>query len=545
MQGRILAISFFALSPLFAVGSAYAQSTPPTPEEVLAGWGGADARLDLNQDGVVNGADYALVLSLWASMPSQIPTLQAGGGFTADTAEPPLQGLSTQAGYGSQAMARWNFVPCQTFNQPFNIGVVAFHAYGINRVEFSLNGGAWTAVAQTRQNPESGSVEYFVRVDPSVLAAGEAEVRAVIYPNVGRCRVLGGSLRDADAERGEYGMFFSADPAGTLPATQRFVSPTGSDTAGDGSVTNPFKTIMKAAKAIATANGGKADGGFINLLPGDHVFGTYSFSLLTTTDRRWLTIRPAPGISSDQAPIVAAANSTGIAVPHVRFFDITFKPNGTSNTVIRTNTSTTAPRFVWLDGCKLFGAGRTISGDWYSGWQRVWATNNFVTNSMNGLSGELVRNCIVDVVGSDAFSGARLVVNSNVRKIDRTGTAFHPDFFQLYAAAGTVLENRIVYGCTMIEPSLTQGLFAGDGIAIKDIAFVDVVVRSDNTAGFMYAFQFGGPTSHMLVQNCKINGPALWRTDFQFVAQDVVIRDSAFGSGLSPSPLNGVVVADQ
>ena len=86
-----------------------------------------------------------------------------------------------------------------------------------------------------------------------------------------------------------------------------WVSPNGSDVNTDGSAKQPFLTIMKAAKSIALANGGKADGGIINLLEGDHLYGGYMPQLLTDVERRWVTIRPAPGVAPEKARIVGAS----------------------------------------------------------------------------------------------------------------------------------------------------------------------------------------------------------------------------------------------
>jgi hypothetical protein len=520
--------------PAFAQNSGY-----PTPQQVLAGWGGSDPWLDLNDDGTVDAADYAIAVSLQSSTSAPVtPSLSVGAGFTAATAQPPTQGLSSQPGYNAKAIARWNFVPHQTFDTEFGIGVVAFHAYGIDRVEFSLNGGPWTAVTEPSLNPMSNTVEYWVKVDPEQLATAEHEVRAIAYPQVGVPRVLGGALNGAGMDKGEYSMYFVADASATLPRTQRFVSPSGSDSTGNGTRGNPFQSIMKAAKSIAVANGGLADGGVINLLPGNHVYGTYSFALLTNTANRWLTIRPAPGVASSAAPIVSASTG-GTNISHVRFERVTFKPSGSTNSVIP---STSGSKRLWVDKCDFIGVGTSNPSDWSGGWQMTWTTDCSLTGSAGGLGGELVRGLQMNEIGSDSFGQwAKTVINSSVRKITFSDPAFHPDFYQIL---GTGVENRVMYNVRCIEPVNAQGLFSGTGDSFKDFAFVGVEVDTRAPGAYGCAFQFGSAISHMLVEDSVILGPALWRVDVPgFSAENVVIRGTSWsGTGPSPAPLAGVTV---
>ena len=505
----------------------------PTSGEVLNNWGSGSASGDANGDGVVNAADLAGALSAGTESGVIMPIV--GNGFDAATTEPDPMGLTTAPGFDARAMARWNFVPHQTMAQPFNMGLVAFHGYGVNRVEFSVNDGPWTAVTAMKPNPESATNEYWIRIDPRQLPAGEVEVRAVVYPNVGKCRVLGGVIEGTQAAKGEYGMVFIADPTGTAASEKRYVSPTGSDTTGNGSLTNPFGSIMKAAKSIAVAQGGFADNGVVYLLPGEHCYGNYAYSLLTVVNKGYLTISPAPGVASSAAPITSCG-SGGINVRRMHFANVTFKPVGPTNLIIP---QSTGDNRLWLDRCTILGAGRAITGSWTNGWRYTFYTNCYVTDTRDGYGGGLVRNCMVDVCGSDAFSGSGLVVGSYARKIDNSGTGYHPDFFQLYAGAGVVLENHILYRTSGIETSNTQGLFAGSQIPIRDIAFVEVKVATNVPGGVMRAFQFMGPTQHMLVQNCTIAGSAMWRPEAGFTASNVVIRDTTFTS--SPGPIAGVV----
>jgi hypothetical protein len=347
--------------------------------------------------------------------------------------------------------------------------------------------------------------------------------------------VLAGALApasNANYAKGEYSIFFVADPNNSLPQVQKYVSPNGSDTKGNGSVENPFQSIMKAVKAINTESGGKADGGIVNLLPGNHHYGTYSYGYISQTVDSFLTIRPAPGVASSDAPIVSASLS-GLNISHVRFQNVTFQPLPANNTNLLITTASGALRAVWVDGCNLLGVGRTNPTNWAGGWTHGFVTDTFITQSANGLNGQLVRNVSIGVIGSDAFSGAGMVINSTVQDIDESGTDFHADFFQLYSG-GPTLENHILYNAKMLQADTTQGVFAGNNVSIKDIAFVDVRVDTRDAfyGFFLMAFQYAGPTKHLYLQDSEILGPAIFRTDYGFDGDDVVFKNTNFLYGV-------------
>jgi hypothetical protein len=118
---------------------------------------------------------------------------------------------------------------------------------------------------------------------------------------------------------------------GTLPSIARYVSPTGSDTAGDGSEQNPFATIMKAARAIQNASAtATADGGTIYLLAGDYLYGTYDYRLETKTTFRWLTITPAPGVAKEHVRLVGRGSSDGLRTSLVHLKNLTSADCGTA-----------------------------------------------------------------------------------------------------------------------------------------------------------------------------------------------------------------------
>ncbi|HWP40436.1 MAG TPA: hypothetical protein VNL70_05875, partial [Tepidisphaeraceae bacterium] len=175
--------------------------------------------------------------------------LRPGSGFTGPTPTPAARG--TGLGATRAAIADWDVVPYQSFNAALNVGVVAFHVNeaGIERVDFSANGGPWTSVRQMALNPQTNVVEYFATLRAELFSSGPVEVRAIAYPTVGQPVVL-------------EPLKLYADPNDTFAARTRYVSTLGSDTTGNGTASAPFRTIAKAASSLQAAYG-SGDGGTI------------------------------------------------------------------------------------------------------------------------------------------------------------------------------------------------------------------------------------------------------------------------------------------
>lgn len=467
------------------------------------------------------------------------PVLEPGTGFTAPTPQPAPIGNPEDFGFDAKAIARWDVVPYQTFDAYFEIGVVAFHINGIDRVEFSVNNGPWTAVREMTLNPRTDVVEYWVGLDARDFADGPIEVRAVVYPTVGIPRVLEGPQTSEKTSRGEFSLFLNTNAGRTLPEIARYVATTGSDS-NDGSAEAPFRTIMRAARAIQNASpAGNADGGTVYLLPGEYRIGTYSFSLLTTTVNRWLTIEPAPGVAREEVRL-NGADTDGLRTRLVRLRSVTLAPDSATNqNMIRSNGP--LEDYYWVDNCVLIGPGRTVNAAWSVGLSGIFNTDTQVSDCRDALSGNLVRNIQISNIGSDALSGSGLAVNSTVEGIDTSGTSFHADALQYFA--NFIIENRLAYGIT-VRTGDGQGFFAGDNIALRDIAFVNCDVDNQVAPNVQNVFQFGGPTEHLYVLNCRFRGVARWRTDFNFAAHNVVVENTVFSSLPSPFEVSGVTYID-
>ncbi|MCB0354249.1 MAG: hypothetical protein KDD64_12010 [Bdellovibrionales bacterium] len=431
-------------------------------------------------DGELSAEDEVTV-SVTEPPGSGIPVLVPGPGFQEVTTQPPVQGNPTDIGYDAKAIARWDVVPYQTFHGEFQIGVVAFHIAGIDRVEFSVEGGPWLPARALRLNPRTNVWEYFVALDSEVFSDGPIEVRAIAYPRAGIPRVLEGPPPlSAESDNGENSMFLFADSGEPIISMEVYVSPQGSDILGDGTRARPFRTIMQGSRFIS-ATQGTADGGIIYLEEGDYPWGPESWPTPTTVDR-WLTIKPAPGVHQSQVRITS--NESGIKTKLVHLQDVTVTQTGkltTSNNGLGTQPMGGA--WLWIDHVSFTGdETRTL---WPTGgWSGQFITDCWYDQTKRAAeSSALVRNTIMTNIGEQATSDSKLVVNSQVHEINsaRNRGVYHPDVHMF--RSGVVHENVILMNYQAYDgdsPGGAQGIFIKQPQLVKDVAIVNTFMESGN-----------------------------------------------------------------
>jgi len=80
---------------------------------------------------------------------------------------------------------------------------------GIDRVEFSVEGGDWVSVSEMTLNLRTGVMEYWVPLDASLFTGNSlVEIRARIFPkNAGGVRVLQGPINSFDYASRDGGMY--------------------------------------------------------------------------------------------------------------------------------------------------------------------------------------------------------------------------------------------------------------------------------------------------------------------------------------------------
>jgi hypothetical protein len=435
------------------------------------------------------------------------PVLVAGSGYTGPTVNPPAIGVGQFA--DARAIARWNVIEGQPIETKTAVGVLAFHAGGINRVEFSVNGGPWASVRLPSLNAQTNTPEYWVWLDPTNMPDGPVELRAVAYPNIGLPRVLDPLNVVTNAGK-------------TIGQQVVYLSPTGDDVLADGSRQKPFRSLLKAFAALHT-NGGTCDGDTIYLTAGTYDFSAGlapGASAVATTRRTYVTLTPAPGVTRDQVTI-AAWPGAGVNTQYLRLSNLTLGPNQ-----IRGNFKT--DQRLWIDNCEFFGAGQDVGpNNPAGGFNHFFVNDSTIRDVCNGFGSRavLLRNTIFTGIGSDSMQGVKMAINVTVKNVDRkTKTGFHPDVVQWHEKN---TENRIVYGLTAVENIVAIGI--GSGESCTDIAIVNTKIANKTQSGTV--FSFGGPVNHLYVLNSSFVGPCLWRVDRGFVPRNVALEDSKFLSG--------------
>lgn len=544
MLSRILLVSLAAI-PTFGVASnSHAQSTPPTPEEVFAGWGGADPRLDLNQDGVVNGADHAIALSLVPTDGTEGPVIPNGPGFLGVTAEPPASGNEYFPYFDARVIARWNMVPFTEFDDILRVGVVAFHANGIEKVEFSANGGVWTRVNEMRYNPSVGVWEYFAVLRADDFPDGLIELRARVFPKLaGIPRVLQGGLQNTrlgGAEHirfrnGMHSMWLNANGNGSLGRGYVYASGSGNDTTGDGTGSNPYRTIARALTKLDYQRG-TSEGSTVYLLPGEYTWNSpSSFSSPANkirTTSRYVTVAAAPGVSRDNVRVTGSMTG-GLATKLLRVEGITFFGSAGARTPSSMDT------IMFANNCLLRSTDPFTGGGVANGaWSGIYATGCEADTVQSAFrSATFVRNCVVRNISDTPIGSDATAINVSVDGFVRNPNGDHADIIHWFFNDPAVRENRIIYGlrATRFDMQAFQANPILTGCQRFDnIALVNIHASKDgvSVAGSWWYFD----TNHLLIWNVQFpDQPIRWAVhgqdlDGAVTLRNVSIRNSVFRS---------------
>lgn len=433
--------------------------------------------------------------------PEGFAIIRPGTGFTGPTPQPPRVGAPNTPGADAKAIARWDVVPFQTFDGDFHIGVVAFHINGIDRVEFSANGGPWVAVREMQLNPRTNVWEYTALLRASDFQDGPVEVRAIAWPrDGGEARVLDSLALNANASQRQEGEVV-------------FVSPNGSDSQGDGSELNPYKSIMKAAKVVEILQGGNAGGGTIYLLPGEHAWGPAArdadgnYIGRPRTEGKYLHVTAAPGVARDEVHIVYGG-SGGLKTELLRLRRVTIR-TAIINAVVSQDSS------LWLDECAAVGTGRTDNIIWMP--RTLWpggryATNTTVKSARSGLgAATLARSCRIENIGDDAFSNPMMVIDCDVVDVRiPPGSGYHTDLVQFHGSEIPV-ENRIIYGLRSVD-CVAQGFHIGYTGHVQGPDWADIAIVNSVFSYEGYTSQWIPRANHVLWWNTTIvGGPVMIR----------------------------------
>jgi hypothetical protein len=453
--------------------------------------------------------------------PGEVPTLQQGDGWTGALSELSAVGDTTKPASDEKAIARWDVVPYQTITGNFAIGVVAFHQNGIDRVEFSVDGGPWQPVYDMTENPRTGIWEFTANLDVSQYREGPIEVRAVAYPVAGVPRVLAGPHTNAPTN-GQNSMFLFADPEGDSSPARLYVSTSGSDT-NPGTQASPKRTIKSALEAAT-------DGAEIIIMTaGDWEIMPRATRL---NNQRWVTLRAADGLDWDDVIIrQVSSNLIMTSVSRMRYHNIAFD----YNSFLQIGESGGAD--YWFDRVRLYDAqGVAPSKSNYfqpvassATGNRVYVTDSYAHDVIYGWTDAILhRNTHHYRIGGDNYQNCRMVVGSTADTVI-SPTLHHTDIFQ-YFMPGEILENIIAYNVRVSNAVDVQNFYADTAAGFRDFAFVDIAIENTGTDTGL-ANQFSGDFKNIFFLHVSSPGRR-WLFHNQqpiWKANDFLIQNSAFG----------------
>jgi len=366
----------------------------------------------------------------------------------------------------AQAIARFDVVPFQVFSGAFEIGIVAFHMDGIQRIEFkyeTLTGPRTVNETSMRLNPRTGVWEYWTTLNASDFADGPVTVKANVCPNSGLAR--------------ELSLELYANAHNTLAGKETlYVSLSGNDVTGAGSRARPFGSILRALTAV-TENVARYDGCDIVLMNP----GSYDMRGVRgpADNNRWITIRPEEGLLRSDVVITSQTRDLiRLSIRRMRFYNLSFDFSKIGQ-IYKEDAY-----WQWYDHCRWYqsdGWTAIYPGQNWSvrniGFNGLYVTNSLAEEMLYGFTGcNLVRNSHCRKISGDAFQMSRMVVNCTAENIGGTSLEHHSDLFQYWDPT----ENVIIYGVKAVNVAGAQNFFFGglEGTSYVNCAFVNVAVQN-------------------------------------------------------------------
>ena len=359
---------------------------------------------------------------------------------------------------GVSVIANWDVVPNQEFNSVMKPGVVAFHEAGAD-VRFSVNGGTPVVVTEPSWNDQTGVWEYWIPLDPRDYPDGPVTVTARAYP---------AHNPDDTEARDLPALTLIATSSGTLTRIPVWADCTaGSDTGGDGSEAQPYRTLEKAYTMAGS-------GGTVNLKAGTCYAITNT--LPAKNYDRWTTITAAPGLSRDQVKVRGGGSNNGrFGENMVKWQNLEiFKDDPIAGTYAAIMYFEPSHR-IWFDNVEIYNVnGSHLVGvdTFNTQGARYYMTGSVIRNVSNA-GGFWQRNCTIKNIGADVWrpSDGSFYVNIDVDNMDYAPGA-HPDLIQFYNP-GTRVDNVIVYNVYSTNMR-SQGLFGGPA---DNVAFVNLMLE--------------------------------------------------------------------
>ena len=407
-------------------------------------------------------------------------------------------------------MAYFDVVPQQDVTGVFEVGVVAYHLEGMDRVEFTITRegyigdwnhdeivdgedlsvllerwgsgvggreithllGAWgqsvphtpevITVNEMTLNPRTGELEYWFALDTRKHPDTKITVSAEAFGTMGPSVVLDRDVYDENYDLPQYSgvNLFSTNVGNKWPTRELYISPDGDDVNGDGTRENPFRGLHDALRYGLQQPYAEIGGTTVYLLEGEHTIdasGGWPLNSFRQSNGRYFTITPAPGVASADCKIVANENTSGgggfLTKSLCRLKDVFVDTD--QERILNGGTKRYGGR--WYDGCIIKGHDysedtETMFVTGKGGWQ--WWTDTLHTWTQEGTTGLIMRNCVLDSVACDALElhFAQLLLSIEITNHNPLGeidpTACHIDYMQ-YNGIDYIHQNvilRDIYG---------------------------------------------------------------------------------------------------
>lgn len=465
-------------------------------------------------------------------------------------------------------IARWNVIPMQVIpSGGFNIGVVAFHANGIDRVEFEANGGQTTTINRMTVNPRTGNREFWVNLEVPEDNDDLIEIRAIVYPesqgtpfvlqntptDSGHTDYLGNSQHltkrvnnlEYDASNaqdgsdirpagptviseGEHSMFLWG-PNKYSDAPTIYVTPSTGSSAGPGTIDEPYDTLKNAW------NDNKTDLNNATIIltePGDYDLNGLNNATNQSTNESWLIIEGGADLdqkNEDRQVILFSSQSSNEETVPFKFLH--FKNVCFESTRIKHLTQDHNDAYFWFDdsyfpdadgreGTAPRGAHGLVNTNQRPGARYVTDCSFFNRRKSSG-GCAIVRNTeFVRGANTDVYSNSSMVLDCNVDDMIRTDDSdAHMDVWQLTGGnfVYPMMRNKICFGLRSWNNSHMQPMILDQTRSEFDrIAVVDY--GCEWTDGGPEGINLESVTNHLFMSNCSFN---------QFIKADGVYTNSS------------------
>ncbi len=491
---------------------------------------------------LVSVLQAGLVQGIQTKVVSTEPTreLRPGAGFGADATIPTSVGTQGDFGFDAKVIARWDVVPFQTFSKSMNVGVVAFHLNGIERVDFSVNGGPWLSIHEATLNPTTSVVEYWATINAADFPDGAIEVRAIAWPKVaGIPRQLAGDF--AAQKVGDHSLPLFANANNSLTLEPIYVSSAGNDDS-PGTVAQPVKSIAVAIRLAK--NGSKIiiqSPGTYDLPPGTRLPAALK------SNPNWITIE-GDSLLDKRSIIVRQKERSNLSpgVSRLHWHNVSFDFSGIFQYQPAKNGA------VWFSNVLFFnseGWARNYEKNpvpFSSSQAKTFFTDCIAEDSRYGfVSGWFVRGCHLRKISGDALQNSKFIVNCTVENMRQAIPSLHKDVLQMWGGH----ENTIAYGVRATDLQTTQGIFLQTGSGWKkgdiprflDCAFVDIEIVPNNPKDKIFS-QCEGLFRNVLFKNVNTHSQKMFlrrdmndpkRFKFPFESENVVFENCMFGNTIS------------